>query len=468
MPEHTGADSKDLWRTALPLLAERVGHATFDGFLRDAEPLNYDGETFVLGVPNQFAKAWLEERHSGVIGATLAELLQHQEPVRIEMQVSEGLAAPPSSEQLPCPEALPIPPATPSPSPAQTYDQLDPTPLNPRYTFDNFVVADCNRFAHAAGIQVAKSPGKSYNPLFIHSKVGLGKTHLMQAIGHMVQELHSNARVVYVSAENFVNQLITAIRDNRTAEFRSKYRSVDVCLVDDIQFIAEIEGPHSEEAFFHTFNTLYQTNKQVVIASDRAPRHLQLMNERLRSRLEMGIIADLRYPDIETRIAILEKKAHAEGVSMSRQILELIATEVESNIRALEGALLNVCAYVSLNALELTTDAVEQIIAPYRGRSNHHRATLDEIVKYVSEQMSCNTDDMLGPKRSQEIVWPRQVAMYLARELTDNSLAEIGRFFGRRDHTTVMHAYNKVSNLVANDEKVLWLINDMKGALRGE
>ncbi len=314
---------------------------------------------------------------------------------------------------------------------------------------------------------MAKSPGKSYNPLFIHSKVGLGKTHLMQAIGHMVCKLYPSARVVYISAEDFVNELITSIRDNRTEAFRRKYRTVDVWLVDDIQFIAAIEGPVSEEAFFHTFNTLYQNDKQVVIASDCPPRHLQLINERLRSRLEMGIVADLRHPDVETRIAILEKKVQTEEVSIPREILELIAKEVESNIRVLEGALLNVCAYASLNNVELTPELVKEIIAPYKGSSDQHRVTLEEIVDYVSKQMACSKEDILGPKRSKEIVWPRQVAMYLSRELTDNSLAEIGRFFGNRDHTTVMHAYEKVSNLVATDEKTLWLVNDMKSALQG-
>jgi len=302
MPNRGEALCKQLWKTALPLLAERVGPVTYDGFLRNVKALSYDGETFVLEVPNQFAKAWLEEHHSGVIGAALAELLQRDEPVRLDLRVSDR---------------------------------------QPEPTFEQFVVADCNRFAHAAAVQVAKSPGKSYNPLFIHSKVGLGKTHLMQAIGHMVCKLYPSARVVYISAEDFVNELITSIRDNRTEAFRRKYRTVDVWLVDDIQFIAAIEGPVSEEAFFHTFNTLYQNDKQVVIASDCPPRHLQLINERLRSRLEMGIVADLRHPDVETRIAILEKKVQTEEVSIPREILELIAKEVESNIRVLEGALLN-------------------------------------------------------------------------------------------------------------------------------
>ena len=274
-----------------------------------------------------------------------------------------------------------------------------------------------------------------------------------------------NAAVVYISAENFVNQLIGAIRDNRTAEFRRRYRNVDVWLVDDIQFIAAIEGPASEEEFFHTFNTLCETNKQVVLASDAPPRHLQLMNDRLRSRLEMGIVADLRCPDVETRIAILDKKAQAEGLGLPREVLTYVAEKIESNIRVLKGALLKICAYVSLSDEELTVPMVEEIIADYSTASSPRRLAVQDIAEYVAGQMNCNLEDMRGPKRNQEIVWPRQVAIYLAREMTNSTLAKIGEFFSGRDHSTVLHAYNKVSELLETDESVLWQINDLKSAL---
>jgi chromosomal replication initiator protein len=312
---------------------------------------------------------------------------------------------------------------------------------------------------------VAKAPGRSYNPLFIHSKVGLGKTHLMQAIGHAIRARFPHAEVVYVSAENFVNHMISGIRDNTIDLFRARYRRVDVWLVDDIQFIAAIEGPASEEEFFHTFNTLYQTGKQVVIASDAPPRALRLMNERLRSRLEMGIVADLRCPDVETRVAILEKKAVAEGVDLPREMLELIAKRIESNIRVLEGALMKVCAHISLGGRIPSLSEVEDLIADYSAATSDRRPSVREIVEAVGNRMGVDPDDILGPKRQKELAWARQVAIYLCRELTDNSLAAIGQFFGGRDHSTVLHSYNKVAELLAEDQRVLFLINELKSSL---
>lgn len=456
MPSDQRPESAALWSQALPRLADRVGHATYDSFLRNTVALDFDGENFVLGVPTQFAKEWLEERHGEAIGACLAEAAQR--PVAVRLEVTGVGEAP-----------LPIePPVTPSPRAASRDGLFGGTPLNPRYTFDNFVVADCNRFAHAAALQVAKSPGHSYSPLFIHSKVGLGKTHLMQAIGHHVKRERPSWHVVYLSAESFVNQVITGIREGRIEEFRRKHRYGDVWLVDDIQFIAAIEGPASEEEFFHTFNFLCETNKQVVLASDAPPRQLKMMNDRLRSRLEMGIVADLRAPDVETRIAILEKKAAGEGVEVPREVLEHVARKIESNIRVLEGALLKICAYHSLYESPLTLALVEEIIADYSTSSAGRHVTIEQILEHVAVAMKANPTDITGPKRTKEIVWPRQVAIYLARELTGKSLAEIGHFFGGRDHSTVLHAYNKVSDMVSGDEQVLWLINEMRAALQGE
>lgn len=448
---------EEIWSSVLPLLRERVGQATVDAVLRGACPTQFDGGTFVLSVPNDFIRRMLEERHRPLIRACLEEVA-HQ-PVDLLMEVAEG--ARPPLKIFERPVSAPAQPARPS-----AHEIFETTPLNERYTFDNFVVADCNRFAHAAAQQVCRNPGRSYNPLFIHSKAGLGKTHLMQAIGHQIREQHRGVEVVYVSAENFVNQLISAIRDNRTAEFRRRYRYVDVWLVDDIQFIAAIEGPASEEEFFHTFNTLCINDKQVVIASDAPPRQLQIMNDRLRSRLEMGILADLRCPDVETRVAILEKKAEAEQVYIPRDILEYLAKKIESNIRVLEGALLKLCAYSSLHGADFTIPLVDEIVADYSTSGGDHRVSLNEIVGYVSERFTCPVTDITGPKRSKDIAWPRQVAVYLARELTDHSLSDIGNFFGGRDHSTILYAYNKVSELVSEDERTLWLMNDMKAQLR--
>ncbi len=456
MPKGDQKLGAELWSSALPRLAQRVGNATYDSFLRTTVALGFDGESFFLGVPTQFAKEWLEQRHGEVIAECLADIAKH--PVRIYMEVTDSMQTPPA----------PIVPAAPTQVASGGGEVFGGTALNPRYSFDNFVVADCNRFAHAAALQVAKSPGHSYSPLFIHSRVGLGKTHLMQAIGLYAKQANPARNVVYLSAESFVNQVITAIREGHTEQLRRRHRNVDVWLVDDIQFIAAIEGPASEEEFFHTFNTLCETNKQVVIASDAPPRQLKIMNDRLRSRLEMGIVADLRAPDVETRIAILEKKAAAEGIDFPREVLEHVAKKIESNIRVLEGALLKICAYHSLYQVPLTVPLVEEIIADYSTSSTDKHVTLEDILSHVARALSADPKEILGPKRSKEIVWPRQVAIYLAREVTDKSLAEIGMFFGGRDHSTVLHAYNKVGDLLANDEEVLWFINDLKAALRGE
>lgn len=444
---------EEIWSLVLPMLKDRIGQATFDAVMRSATPLEYDGASFTLSVPNDFVRRMLEERHRPLITACLQEVLK--EPVDLRMRVVET-----TMETLERPNPYLLPPA------ATVQEAFDTSPLNPRYTFESFVVADCNRFAQAAAQQVCRNPGHSYNPLFIHSKAGLGKTHLMQAIGHCIRQLHPHMQVVYVQAEDFVNQLISAIRDNRTAEFRRRYRYVDVWLVDDVQFIAAIEGPASEEEFFHTFNTLCMNDKQVVIASDAPPRQLQIMNDRLRSRLEMGILADLRCPDVETRVAILEKKAEAEQVYIPRDILEYLAKKVESNIRVLEGALLRLCAHCSLDGGDLTLAKVDEMVADYSTSATDRRVSLNEIVTFVGERYSCAVPDILGPKRSKEIAGARQVAVYLARELTDHSLSDIGNFFGGRDHSTILYAYNKVSDLVAEDEKFLWEMNELKATLR--
>ncbi|MGI5819598.1 MAG: chromosomal replication initiator protein DnaA [Armatimonadota bacterium] len=499
MASDTQLSGEQIWRASLPLLAEKVSPATYDGFLTNATALEFTGKNLRLGVVNEFARDWLERHHGHVMNECVAEVAQREITVCVEV-IPEELAADPAPADVtvagpaPAVELASPPPATPAtgaadriteptiervverpsspPSPAATPVSLVPdstgelrsSPLNPKYTFDDFVVADCNRFAHAAALQVARSPGQAYNPLFIHSASGLGKTHLIQAIGHSIIRNRPDVKVVYISAEAFVNHMISCMRDNTIDRFRQNYRSVDVWLVDDIQFIAAIEGPASEEEFFHTFNTLYETNRQVVIASDCPPRHLQLMNDRLRSRLEMGIVADLRVPDVETRVAILEKKAQAEGVPLSRDILEYVASKIESNIRVLEGALLKICAYASLNALSISRSLVEEIIGDYSTSTTERRISVAEIIDLVSAEMDVSRDDIVSKKRSADIAWARQVAIYLCRELTDNSLARIGEHFGGRDHSTVLHSYDKVAGLIEEDEQVLWLINDLKAA----
>ncbi len=474
MASDSRGSGEQLWSNALPLLADRVSPATYDGFLTRAVPLGYEGGQLRVGVASDFARDWLERHHRDVVGEALGEVADGAVSVRFEVVPLQAPEQPmPNTTPTPAPTGVPAmappPVAEPMRAPAMPMapdatGELRPSPLNPKYTFEDFVVADCNRFAHAAALQVAKSPGDAYNPLFIHSSSGLGKTHLVQAIGHRILSTRPDIRVVYISAEAFVNHMISCVRDNTIDRFRRSYRAVDVWLVDDIQFIAAIEGPASEEEFFHTFNTLYDSNRQVVIASDCPPRHLQLMNERLRSRLEMGIVADLRVPDPETRVAILEKKAIAEGVPISRDLLEFVASKIENNIRVLEGALLKICAYASLNDVEITRSTVEEIIGDYSTQTTDRRVAAADIVKLVASELGVSAEDIVSKKRSADIAWARQVAIYLARELTDSSLARIGEFFSGRDHSTVLHSYNKVADQMEQDQQTLWLINDLKSA----
>ncbi|MBM3475096.1 MAG: chromosomal replication initiator protein DnaA [Armatimonadetes bacterium] len=448
------ASKTDLWEAALGVLPEKVGRVTFDSFLRTSVPLSLDGTDFVLGVPSDFARTWIAERHLRTLERCLTELAK--EPVSVRLEI-----VPP--ELLTPQEPLPAPSAARDVIPARS--AFASLPLNPKYTFGNFVVGTCNQFAHAAATQVAKAPGTAYSVLFLHSKVGLGKTHLMQAIGHFVQAYRPDFQVVYISAEQFVNHLINSIRDNRTESFRQHYRSVDIWLVDDIQFIAAIEGQTSEEELFHTFNALYETGKQIVIASDCPPRQLQIMNERLRSRLQQGIVADLRPPDVDTRLAILEKKAQTEGVAISRDILVRLAQQIESNIRVLEGALMKVCAYTSLYGVELTPQTVDEMIRDYATSSSQPHVSIDEIASHVAKHFDVSVEQLKSARRSRAIADARQIAIYLARELTDHSLHSIGKYFGGRDHSTVIHSYRKVTEGLEKDPQMLWLINNMKTAL---
>jgi chromosomal replication initiator protein len=445
-------DKSALWDAALDVLPSRVGRVTFDSFLRTSVPLSLEGSRLTLGVPSEFARAWITERHLRTLEDCLTEIAG--EPIGVGLAVSAGPPAGPARHA----EAVP--------KPAPTISTAFPSqPLNPRYTFESFVVGQCNQFAHAAALQVAKAPGTAYSVLFLHSKVGLGKTHLMQAIGHYVRGHLPHFQVVYISAEQFVNDLISSIRDNRTESFRAHYRSVDMWLVDDIQFIAAIEGPASEEEFFHTFNALHETGKQIVIASDCPPRHLQIMNERLRSRLQQGIVADLRPPDVDTRLAILEKKAQTEGVLISREVLMRVAQRIESNVRVLEGALLNVCAYASLNKVPLTPTLVDEIIRDYSTESTGSRVTIEEIASHVAAHFDLSVEDLQSARRSAAINRARQFAIFLCRELTDHSLNSIGQFFGGRDHSTVIHALRKVNEAIEREPQTLWMINNMKATL---
>ena len=337
-------------------------------------------------------------------------------------------------------------------------DEMSST-LNPKYTFDSFVIGNSNRFAHAASLAVAESPAKAYNPLFIYGGVGLGKTHLMHAIGHYILRNNPNAKVVYVSSEKFTNELINAIKDDKNEEFRTKYRSVDVLLIDDIQFIAGKE--RTQEEFFHTFNTLHEANKQIILSSDRPPKEIPTLEDRLRSRFEWGLIADIQAPDFETRMAILKKKADVENLNVPNEVMVYIATKIKSNIRELEGALIRIVAYSSLTNREITVDLATEALKDIISNKQNRSITIDLIQDVVAAYFNLRVEDLKSQRRTRNVAYPRQIAMYLSRKLTDMSLPKIGEEFGGRDHTTVIHAYEKISESLNNDESLEHTINDI-------
>lgn len=332
-------------------------------------------------------------------------------------------------------------------------------PLNPKYTFDTFVIGNSNRLAHAAARAVAEAPSKAYNPLFLYGGVGLGKTHLMHAIGHYVLNHNEHSKVVYVSSETFTNELINSIRDDTTVEFRTKYRTIDILLVDDIQFLAGKE--RTQEEFFHTFNALYEANKQIIISSDRPPKEIPTLEDRLRSRFEWGLLADIQPPDLETRVAILRKKAQLENFIIPDDVLLFIATKIKSNIRELEGALLRVIAYASLHQkeinLDLTMEALKEVLSSDRPKN----ISIPLIQKIVAQYFNLRIEEFKARRRTRNVAFARQIAMYLSRELTDASLPKIGEEFGGRDHTTVIHAYEKIKEEIETDEELKNTVNEI-------
>ncbi|HJC99482.1 MAG TPA: chromosomal replication initiator protein DnaA, partial [Candidatus Dwaynia gallinarum] len=337
------------------------------------------------------------------------------------------------------------------------------TNLNNKYTFETFVVGNSNRFAHAASLAVAESPSKAYNPLFIYGGVGLGKTHLMHAIGHLINENNKNLKVVYITSEKFINELISAIKDDKNIEFRNKYRNVDVLLIDDVQFIAGKE--RTQEEFFHTFNALHESNKQIILSSDRPPKEIKTLEERLCSRFEWGLIADIQPPDYETRIAILRKKADVDKLNIPNEVLIYIATKIKSNIRELEGALLRVVAYTNLTNSNVSLDLAKEALKDLINTKNSKTITIEYIQETIANYFDLNIEMLKSQRRTQNIAFPRQIAMYLCRKLTDSSLPKIGENFGGRDHTTVIHAYEKILNKIESDQDFNNTINELSNKI---
>lgn len=427
-----------IWKYIQTHLENKMSPDAYQSFIRPLRPVGFLNNTLLLEVPDEFYRQWVT-RYLPIICSSLQQVVNKQ--LTIELLLPEEIPD----------NALP----TLEENNNTAYDYM---PLNPKYTFDTFVVGNSNRFTHAACLAVADSPSQSYNPLFIYGGVGLGKTHLMQAIGHYIIQNKKNLKVCYVTSEKFTNELIEAIMNNKTNEFRNKYRTIDILLIDDIQFIAGKESSQIE--FFHTFNALYEVNKQIVISSDKPPSEIEKLEERLRSRFEWGLITDIQPPDFETRIAILRKKIQLEKVTIPDEVVYYIAERIESNIRQLEGALNRLLAYCRFHECEPTIEAAEialkNIIQP-----TPRQITIEDIQKVVAEHFKIRVDDLKSKKRTREIAFPRQIAMYLTRKILDLSFPQIGSIFGGRDHTTVMHACNKIEVDSETDKDLKNLIDSL-------
>jgi chromosomal replication initiator protein len=442
-------DAKQVWRAALGELQVSLSPANYETWLRDTQLLDVDEQRFRIAVPNGFAKDWLESRYRSLISQTLARIVGYS--VQVEFVVG---STPDGLLETPIGEAAQGP-ASPSPQvrvePTRVGGEGGSTYLNPRYTFSNFIVGSANRLAHAASLSVAERPGHAYNPLFLYGGVGLGKTHLMHAIGNQVIAKFPRKRVVYATSEKFTNEFITSIQQGKIDEFRARYRRIDLLLIDDIQFIADKE--RTQEEFFHTFNAIHEDGKQIVLSSDRPPKAILTLEERLRSRFEWGLIADLTAPDLETRIAILRAKAEEGAVPITSDVIEFIARKVVSNIRELEGALNRMVAYASMGAMPIGIELAQAVLSNVLYNPKKRQVTPERIARVVSDYYSVPIDVLQGQKRDKAIVVPRQIAMFLMRAETDVSLLRIGAELGGRDHSTVLHACDKITREVAvNDE----------------
>ena len=435
----------ETWYQVTKLLEEEMTSVSFSTWIETIVPVSIDKNIITLEVPSEFNLGIIKSRYKDLIQNAIKIVTNRDLEIEFYIQNIDGFTETKvASEEI---------------SPALSI-------LNPKYTFNTFVKGNGNQLAHAAALAVAEAPAIAYNPLFIYGGVGLGKTHLMHAIGHYVIEQNKDTKVLYTSSEKFTNDLINAIKDDRNEEFRSKYRSIDVLLIDDIQFIGGKE--RTQEEFFHTFNALYELNKQIVISSDKPPKEILTLEERLRSRFEWGLIADIQAPDTETRIAILRKKSQLENYDIPNDVLVYIANNIESNIRELEGALNRVIAYASLTGspitLELAQECLKQILANISVANINHNT----IIKVVSRYYDISPDQMMTQKRSRDISFPRQVAMYLCRELTGMSLPKIGQVFVGRDHTTVMHACDKISNEMEQSAELRRAITELKRNITGK
>jgi chromosomal replication initiator protein len=470
----------NVWNQTLESLASGAITAQQRAFVALTRPLGFVGDTALIAAPNEFTKDVLETRLSPIVCDALSKILGRE--VRLAVTVDESIAPDlddDATDELadstyadfndrdiqsdPNP-ALP-PEASRGPAPAPRTAE-EGSRLNPKYTFDTFVPGSSNRFAHAAARAVAEQPAKAYNPLFVYGESGLGKTHLLHAIGHYARTLYAGMKVRYVSSEEFTNEFINSIRDDKAKEFQRRYRDIDVLLVDDIQFLSG--KVQTQEEFFHTFNTLHNANKQIVITSDLPPKQLQGFEDRMSSRFEWGLITDVQPPDLETRIAILRKKSAQERLTAPPEVLEFIASKMSTNIRELEGALIRVTAFASLNRAPVTLDLAEIVLKDLVTDAAGPEITSNLIMTQTAGYFGVTMDDLTGASRSRVLVTARQIAMYLCRELTDLSLPKIGQQFGGRDHTTVMHADRKVRQLIAERRSLYNQVSDLTARIKSQ
>jgi chromosomal replication initiator protein len=440
------------WQSVLGQLQMEMPRASFDTWVRDTKPLSYQDGTLTIGVRNAYARDWLESRLASTVSRLLVGIMNASVAVNFIVNGNDA--------EVIADEA---PPSSGEPEPATVFEQpARPSNMNPRYLFETFVVGSGNRLAHAACQAVAEKPARAYNPLFLYGGVGLGKTHLLHAIGNACHAHGLN--VLYVSSEEFTNDMINAIRTHTNQAFREKYRSADVLLVDDIQFIAGKES--TQEEFFHTFNTLHGQDKQIIVSSDRPPKSLNTLDERLRSRFEWGLTADIQPPDLETRLAILRSKAERSGRQVPDEILESIARRVQSNIRELEGALNRILAFADLSGAHLSSQLVEVALADLLPQRSDVQP--EKIIELVAKEWQTSVEALLGRDRSQKIAQPRQVAMYLLRKETDASLPQIGEVLGGRDHTTVMYAIEKIASDIETKTDLRKRVVNIKQQLYGQ
>jgi chromosomal replication initiator protein len=443
--------AEQLWKDASSVLQGMLNPDLFSRWFAAVKPVELKDDILALGVPNEFSQIWLQDNFLPLVREAVNQ--SAKQPLQVRFAIAPGVIPLASSGKRSHAEK---PPGAVRPA-------LD-IRLNPRYTFDTFVVGPNNNFAHAAALAVAQSPAKSYNPLFIYGGVGLGKTHLMQAIGHGVARSTRAGRVCYITSEQFTNEFIQAVQTSTLTKFRKKYRQADVLLIDDIQFLGGKE--RSQDEFFHTFNSLFDGHKQIVLSSDRPAAEIVNLESRLVSRFEWGLVTELQPPALETRIAILKKKAALLDVRIPDRVIEFLAEKIRTNIRRLEGALIRVASYASLTGKEITTDSLETLLRDALHEEARHTLTIDAIQKKVAEHFDIRLADMTSRRRPQNVAFPRQVAMYLSRTLTDRSLVDIGESFGGRDHGTVMHACRLIEGRMTEDQRLRQTVSYLQQALQ--